>query len=66
VKPTAQPDALRHPRRLCHYRAIHNSPERYRADNHGQHHDAYDLRRFLPSQVTILPDLALGAGGRFA
>jgi hypothetical protein len=51
------------PRRPCHKRAIHNSRERSRADTHGQSHGRSDLCRSLPGQVTILPDLALGAEG---
>jgi hypothetical protein len=51
------------PQRPCHKRAIHSSPERSRADNHGQRQSCCDLRRSPPSQVTIWPDLALGAGG---
>jgi hypothetical protein len=34
------------------------------ADNHGQCHGCLNLRRFLPSQVAVAPDLALGGGGR--
>ena len=51
------------PRWSCHKRAIHSSPERSRADNHGQHEGGLDLRRSLPSQVRNMADLALGAGG---
>jgi hypothetical protein len=51
-------------RRPCHYRAIHNGPDRSPADNHGQHHSGLDQRRSLPSQVTTPPDLALQAGNR--
>jgi hypothetical protein len=52
------------PDRPCHYRAIHKSPERSRADNHGQRQRGLDQRRSPSSQVTAEPDLALGAGGR--
>jgi hypothetical protein len=51
----------RRPRRPCHYRAIHNSPDRSPADTHGQCHGCLKLRRSLPPQVTTPPDLALGA-----
>ena len=54
----------RRPRRPCHYRAIHSSPDRSPGDNHGQHQGGLDLRRSPPSQVAILPDLALQAGGK--
>jgi hypothetical protein len=53
-----------HPRRPCHKRAIHSSPERSPADSHGQHQGGLDLRRFPSLQVITAPDLALGAGGR--
>ena len=43
------------------FTAVTTGPER---DNHGQHQGALDLRRSLPSQVTIALDLALGAGSR--
>jgi hypothetical protein len=46
------------PRRPCHQRAIHTSPERSRADNHGQRHGGLDLAGSLPLQVAILADLA--------
>jgi hypothetical protein len=55
----------RRPRPACHYRAIHSGPGRSSADSHGQRHSGLDLRHSLSSQVAILPDLALGAGGRF-
>jgi hypothetical protein len=55
----------RRPRRPCHYRAIHSGLDRSPADNHGQRQNSFDLRRCPPSQVTISPDLALGAGGRW-
>ena len=54
----------RHPRRPCHNRAIHTSQDRSPADNHGQHSDSSSLHRCPSSQVTILADLALGAGAR--
>jgi hypothetical protein len=54
----------RQPQQSCYERAIHSSPERSRADNHGQQRCAPDLRGSSSSQVTILHDLALGAGGR--
>jgi hypothetical protein len=37
-------------------------PDRYPADNHGQRRSLFDLHRSLQPQVTVLPDLALGAG----
>src|SRR5215207_9320793 len=43
--------------RTCH-------SQRSWADSHGQHHDGLDLLRSLFPQVAILPELALGAGGR--
>jgi hypothetical protein len=52
------------PSRPCHKRAIHSGPDRAAADNHGQCQSGLDLRRSASSQVTTLPDLALGAGGR--
>jgi hypothetical protein len=52
-----------HPRWPCHKRAIHSSPERSRADNHGQPRSSLHLRRSPSSQVAAAPDLALGAGG---
>jgi hypothetical protein len=64
MEPTARLGIGRRPRRPCHKRAIHSSPDRSRADNHGQHHDVLDLGRSRSSQVTAAPDLALGAGGR--
>jgi hypothetical protein len=64
VEPTARPGTRRPSRRPCHKRAIHSSPERSRADNHGQPRSRLDLRRSPSSQVTAAPDLALGAGGR--
>jgi hypothetical protein len=64
VEPTARPGTRRHPRRPCHKRAIHSSPERSRADNHGQPRSSFDLRRSPSSRVTAAPDLALGAGDR--
>jgi hypothetical protein len=36
-------------------------PDRYPADNHGQRRSLFDLHRSLQPQVTVLPDLALGA-----
>jgi hypothetical protein len=51
-------------RRPCHHRAIHGSPDRSRADNHGQHHNGGDLHRSPFPKVTIPSDLALQAGGR--
>jgi hypothetical protein len=59
-------DIQGHPRQPCHQRAIHNGPDRSRAVNHGQRHSDLNLRRSPSSQVTILADPALGAGGRFA
>ena len=62
VEPTVQPGTgviLDGP---CHKRAIHSSHYRSRADNHGQRHGDRHLRGYPPSQVMILPDLALGAG----
>jgi hypothetical protein len=53
-----------HPRRLCHYRAIHSGHDRSSGDNHGQCRSSFDLRGFTPLQVTIAADLALGAGSR--
>jgi hypothetical protein len=53
-----------HPRRPCHWRAIHSGLDRSRADNHGQRRSSIDLRGVTPLQVTIAADLALGAGGR--
>jgi hypothetical protein len=53
-----------HHRRPCHQRAIHTGRDRSRADKQGQRHGALDLRRSLPSQVMIPPDLALQAEGR--
>jgi hypothetical protein len=41
---------------------LHSGPGRSRADNHGQCESGLDLRRSLPSQVTVPPDLAWGAG----
>jgi hypothetical protein len=60
VEPTAQQDTGV----ILGGRAIHSGPERFPADNHGQRQSLFDLHRSLPPQVTILPDLALGAGGR--
>ena len=64
VEPTARSGTRRHPRRPCHKRAVHSSSDRSPADNHGQRQSSIDLRRSPPSQVTIPPDLALGAGSR--
>ena len=50
--------------RPCHQRAIHSGHDRSPTDTHGQQHRDLDLHMSLPSQVTSLPDLALGAGGR--
>jgi hypothetical protein len=44
--------------------AIHSGHGQSRADNHEQPRSSLDLRRSLQPQVTILPDLALGARGR--
>jgi hypothetical protein len=52
----------RRPRRPCHKRAIHSSPDRSRADNHGQNRNVLELGRSRSSQVTAAPDLALQAG----
>ena len=57
-EPTAPP-GCRSPEWPCHQRAIHSGPDRSRADNHGQHPSALDLRCSLASQVTTAPDLAL-------
>ena len=54
----------RRPRRPCHYRAIRIGPDRFPADNHGQHRSGRGLRRSPFPKVTIPPDLALQAGGR--
>jgi hypothetical protein len=43
---------------------LHSGPHRSQADNHGQCRSSLDLRSSLPSQVTILPDLAWRAGAR--
>jgi hypothetical protein len=43
---------------------FHSGPYRSSADNHGQRRSTIDLRGFIPPQVTMSPDLALGAGGR--
>ena len=48
--------------RPCHQRAIHSGLKRSPDDTHGQHHGTGELRRSPPFQVTIPPDLALGAG----
>jgi hypothetical protein len=64
LEPTARLGTRRHPRRPCHKRAIHSSPERSPADNHGQPRSSIELRDSTPSQVMIAADLALGAGGR--
>jgi hypothetical protein len=45
------------------FTAVMTSPERTAT---GQHQNDVDLRRSLPLQVTVPPDLALGAGGRFS
>jgi hypothetical protein len=60
AKPFISSDA----KRPCHERAIHSSLDRSPVDNHGQHHNGRDLRRSPFPKVTILPDLALGAGGQ--
>ena len=59
----ASPSQVR-PRRPCHYRAIHSSPDRSSADTHGQHHSGLDLCHPLLAEVTTQADLALQAGGR--
>jgi hypothetical protein len=58
------PICTRAPNGPCHYRAIHSSPYRSSADNHGQRQGALDQRRSVPSQVAAPPDLALQSGGR--
>jgi hypothetical protein len=40
------------------------SATRSSADNYGQRRSSIDLREITPPEVTILPDLALGARGR--
>ena len=50
--------------RPCHQRAIHSGHKRSPADTHRHHHGTGELRRSPPFQVTIPPDLALGAGGQ--
>jgi hypothetical protein len=63
MEPTARLGIGRRPRRPCHKRAIHSSPERSRADNHGQPRSSLDLRRSHPRRCPAATDLALGAGG---
>jgi hypothetical protein len=46
----------RRPRRPCHYRAIHSSPDRSPADTHGQCHGCLKLRRSLPPQGRLRPN----------
>ena len=48
--------------RPCHYRAIHSSRDRSRADTHGQCHRDRGLRRLSSDQVAIILVLALQAG----
>jgi hypothetical protein len=47
-----------HPRQPYHKRAIHSSPERSPADNHGQPRSSLDLGRSPYPQVTAASDLA--------
>jgi hypothetical protein len=58
---TARPNRGR-AHQLCPYRAIQNGHERSQAGTHGQRYGALNLHSYLPSQVTSLPDVALGAG----
>ena len=64
VEPTAPRGCKSHPHRPCHQRAIHSSPDRFPADNHGQRQGCLKLRCCLSSQVIVRPDLALQASGR--
>jgi hypothetical protein len=64
VEPTAPRGCKSHPHRPCHQRAIHSSPDRFPADNHGQRQGCFKLRCCLSSQVIVRPDLALQAGGQ--
>jgi hypothetical protein len=74
--PKDEPHPVVEPVTVCHARArvvlagratsvpFTAGLDRYPADNHGQRYTSLERHRSLPSQVTILPDLALGARGR--
>jgi hypothetical protein len=76
VVPKDEPHPVVEPVTVCHARArvvlagratsvpFTAGLDRYPADNHGQRYTSLERHRSLPSQVTILPDLALGARGR--
>ena len=60
VEPTAQPGTgLILGSLACHSQQSLAVP----SDNHGERQSSIDLHGFTPPQVTILPDLALQAGG---